>query len=128
MKKTILGLGLATLITSSSFAMEMMATDTMMKHDDMKASGTMMMDKKMDDKMMIKDTMTKCIDAKKATRAEVRKFQRENGISATGFVGKMTKAKLTKMNCGKDAMMMKKDGAMMDDKMMKATDTMMKHN
>ena len=124
---------LAAFVTGSSFAMEMMASGTVMKDDMMKASSTMMMDHKMDDKMMKKDMMMKCLDVKKATRMEIKKFQKENGIISTGFIGKLTKAKLAKMNCGQMMKEMKDTmhatGTMMDhkmdDKMMKASDTMM---
>lgn len=95
MKKTIFGFGLITLITTSAFAMDMMATGTMMD--------------KMEDKMMKKDMMMKCLDLKKSTRMEIKKFQKENGIISTGFIGKLTKAKLAKMNCGKEVAAMKKD-------------------
>ncbi len=133
MKLNKLGAGilLAGIITGSSFAMEMMATGTMMNHDGMKASGTMM--KHSDMLMEIKDTMVKCLDEKKATRLEIKKFQKENGLDQAGVIGKKTKAKLVKLGCIKEMktemMDMKKDTMMkkMDDKMMKASTTMM-HN
>jgi uncharacterized surface protein with fasciclin (FAS1) repeats len=59
--------------------------------------------------VMQKDMGAKCLDLKKAKRADVRKFQRENGIHATGFVGKLTKAKLLKNGCSKVTGVMKKD-------------------
>ncbi len=100
MKKTIFGFGLITLITTSAFAMDMMATGTMMdKMEDKMMKKEVMMDK-MEDKMMKKDMMMKCLDLKKSTRMEIKKFQKENGITSTGFIGKLTKAKLAKMNCG----------------------------
>lgn len=119
-------LGLSILLTGSilgsGFAMEMMASDTMMHN--MKATGTMMVKKEM---------MTKCIDEKKATRMEIKKFQKENNLDQAGVIGKKTKAKLEMLGCKKEMktemMDMKKDTMMkkMDDKMMKASDTMM-HN
>ncbi len=109
---------LTAFVTGSSFAMEMMASGTVMK---------------MDDNMMKKDMMMKCLDVKKATKMEIKKFQKENGIISTGFIGKLTKAKLAKMNCGQMMKEMKDTmhatGTMMDhkmdEKMMKASDTMM---
>ncbi len=139
---------LAGIISGSAFAMEMVATGTMMKHDNMKATGSvmkhsdMLLDMKDLKDGMIKATgtmtikkemMVKCLDEKKATKAEIKKFQKENGIISTGFIGKLTKAKLAKMNCKKEVksemMDMKKEKMMdkMDDKMMKASTTMM-HN
>lgn len=165
MKLNKLGAGilLTTLVAGSSFAMEVIATGTMMKKDDVMMKGEMMKD----DKMMKGDTMMKKDDVmmKKAamstevsdlqtiliekgylvipagvakgtfgpkTRAALAKFQKANGLSASGYFGPLTKAKIAMMKGAmmKDDAMMKKDDAMMkmDDKMMKATDTMMIKN
>ncbi len=139
---------LAGIVTGSSFAMEMMATGTMMKHDNMKATGSvmkhsdMLLDMKDLKDGMIKATgtmtikkemMVKCLDEKKATKAEIKKFQKENGLDQVGIMGKKTKAKLAMLGCKKEVkvemMDMKKERMMdkMDDKMMKASTTMM-HN
>jgi uncharacterized surface protein with fasciclin (FAS1) repeats len=77
-----LTLGLAGLtLTSFAFAMDVMENKT-------------------EEKMMMK----KCIDMKKATKMEIKKFQVANHIRATGFVGPITKAKLTKNGCMKMVM------------------------
>jgi hypothetical protein len=134
MNKIIIGTVLSVTLASAAFAMEMNATGTMMdKH--MMASGTKMMkeDMKKEVKSIMKEDMKKCMDTKKASRAEVKAFQKANGIAQTGFIGKLTKAKLAKMDCMKEVMsdmssttMMMK-AKMSSSSMMHATGTMM-HN
>ncbi len=120
MNKIITGTILTIAISSVAFAMEMNATDSMMMKDKMATETKMMMKEEMKKEMktMMKEEMKKCLDIKKATRSEVKAFQKANGIVQTGFIGKLTKAKLAKMDCMKEVMSdMASTSMMMKDKM-----------
>jgi murein L,D-transpeptidase YcbB/YkuD len=144
MKLNKLGAGivLVTILTGSSFAMEVMATGTMMKKDDTMMKGDTMMKKDLMSARQteISDLQNLLIEkgylvipagvAKGTfgpkTRAALIKFQKANGLNASGYFGPLTKAKMMKKDdtLMKGDTMMKKDDAMM----MKATDTMIKTN
>lgn len=120
MKLNKLGAGilLTTFVVGSSFAMEVMTPDTMMKKDDA------MMMKKMSRVEEISELQTLLIEkghlvipagvAKGTfgpkTRAALVKFQKANGLHSSGYFGPLTKAKIA---------MMKGEMMKMEDKMMK---------
>lgn len=97
MKKIVLGLSLATMLTSSSFAMDMTKSNMMVPGVNLGIGSTGQLVSDLQNILAEKGYLSATARGHfgKLTRAAIMKYQMDNGISATGFFGPKTRMSLS---------------------------------